>query len=130
METLHILSWREQSIKESSYQDTNLLSSLAPCYALCKLLPPSLIRHTSLPYSSHTSLAPRPPGKLNFIDHVVGNQGEEQMTNIAEYYEKTLQFHRFWSIDDKLVSRNVLMSNEFIPLFFRCTQIIVHSTPL
>ena len=46
----------------------------------------------------------RPPCKLNFIDHIVGNQGDDEMTNIAEYYEKTLQFHRFWSIDDDLVS--------------------------
>ncbi len=26
------------------------------------------------------------------------------MSDIADYYEKTLQFHRFWSIDDDLVS--------------------------
>ena len=41
---------------------------------------------------------------MNFIDHIVGNQGDDEMTNIAEYYERTLQFHRFWSIDDDLVS--------------------------
>lgn len=44
------------------------------------------------------------PIRLNFIDHVVGNQGDDEMSDIAEYYEKTLQFHRFWSIDDDLVS--------------------------
>ncbi len=46
----------------------------------------------------------RPEGKLNFIDHVVGNQGNNQMANVVEQYEKNLQFHRFWSIDDDLVS--------------------------
>ncbi|KAL5477633.1 hypothetical protein EMCRGX_G024454 [Ephydatia muelleri] len=44
-----------------------------------------------------------PPGKLDFIDHVVGNQGNDQMVPISDWYEKTLQFHRFWSIDDTLM---------------------------
>ena len=47
---------------------------------------------------------PRPTVGLNFIDHIVGNQGDDQMSGAAEYYEKSLQFHRFWSIDDDLVS--------------------------
>ena len=46
---------------------------------------------------------PRLPGKLDFIDHVVGNQADQEMESVANYYEKSLQFHRFWSIDDKLV---------------------------
>ncbi len=33
----------------------------------------------------------------------MGNQGNEEMESIASHYEKTLQFHRFWSIDDDLV---------------------------
>jgi len=37
---------------------------------------------------------------LQFVDHIVGNQPDLEMTNIADWYEKTLQFHRFWSIDD------------------------------
>jgi len=42
------------------------------------------------------------PG-LNFIDHVVGNQPENQMTPIAEFYEKVMQWHRFWTVDDKQI---------------------------
>lgn len=38
---------------------------------------------------------------LSFIDHVVGNQPGNQMMSVAEWYEQQLQFHRFWSIDDK-----------------------------
>ena len=49
------------------------------------------------------SFSSSPPAGLNFIDHVVGNQGAQEMEKIAEHYEKTLQFHRFWSIDDDLV---------------------------
>ena len=45
----------------------------------------------------------RPAGKLDFIDHVVANQPDNEMIPAAEWYEKTLQFHRFWSIDDDLV---------------------------
>lgn len=45
-----------------------------------------------------------PVCKLNFIDHIVGNQPPDAMTSAASWYEKSLQFHRFWSIDDDLVS--------------------------
>nr|XP_046483580.1 4-hydroxyphenylpyruvate dioxygenase isoform X3 [Neodiprion pinetum] len=41
-----------------------------------------------------------PPVKLNFIDHVVGNQPDNEMENIVKWYEQCLQFHRFWSVDD------------------------------
>eukprot|EP01108_Squamamoeba_japonica_P004529 TRINITY_DN3558_c0_g1_i1.p1 TRINITY_DN3558_c0_g1~~TRINITY_DN3558_c0_g1_i1.p1 ORF type:complete len:420 (-),score=158.92 TRINITY_DN3558_c0_g1_i1:68-1234(-) len=48
-----------------------------------------------------TLFTPSPDCK--FIDHVVGNQDDDQMTPIVEWYEKVLQFHRFWSVDDKMV---------------------------
>eukprot|EP00002_Diphylleia_rotans_P005038 TRINITY_DN1402_c0_g1_i1.p2 TRINITY_DN1402_c0_g1~~TRINITY_DN1402_c0_g1_i1.p2 ORF type:complete len:381 (-),score=102.40 TRINITY_DN1402_c0_g1_i1:332-1474(-) len=37
---------------------------------------------------------------LKFVDHVVGNQPDNEMLPVAEWYEKTLDFHRFWSVDD------------------------------
>lgn len=43
----------------------------------------------------------RPPAKLDFIDHVVGNQPDGKMNSVVEWYENVLQFHRFWSVDDK-----------------------------
>jgi len=42
------------------------------------------------------------PG-LQFIDHVVGNQPDQGMESIAQWYEKVLGFHRFWSVDDKQI---------------------------
>uniref|UniRef100_A0A670JUY9 4-hydroxyphenylpyruvate dioxygenase n=1 Tax=Podarcis muralis TaxID=64176 RepID=A0A670JUY9_PODMU len=42
-----------------------------------------------------------PPGKLNFIDHIVGNQPDQEMNSVAEWYQRNLLFHRFWSVDDK-----------------------------
>ncbi|XP_053328651.1 4-hydroxyphenylpyruvate dioxygenase [Spea bombifrons] len=39
--------------------------------------------------------------KLHFIDHVVGNQPDGDMVPVTEWYQKTLLFHRFWSVDDK-----------------------------
>uniref|UniRef100_A0A3P9LQF2 4-hydroxyphenylpyruvate dioxygenase n=1 Tax=Oryzias latipes TaxID=8090 RepID=A0A3P9LQF2_ORYLA len=42
-----------------------------------------------------------PSGKLDFIDHVVGNQPDDEMVPIVDWYQKTLLFHRFWSVDDK-----------------------------
>ncbi|XP_066152012.1 4-hydroxyphenylpyruvate dioxygenase [Euwallacea fornicatus] len=41
-----------------------------------------------------------PPGQLDFIDHVVGNQADGEMQSVIEWYENILQFHRFWSVDD------------------------------
>ncbi|XP_026575236.1 4-hydroxyphenylpyruvate dioxygenase [Pseudonaja textilis] len=58
-----------------------------------------------------------PPGKLNFIDHVVGNQPDQEMLPVVEWYQKNLQFHRFWSVDDKQLHteysalRSVVMAN-------------------
>lgn len=34
---------------------------------------------------------------------MVGNQPDDQMVSIAEWYERNLQFHRFWSVDDKQI---------------------------
>ncbi|KAJ0004279.1 hypothetical protein NQD34_010493 [Periophthalmus magnuspinnatus] len=44
-----------------------------------------------------------PPGGLRFIDHIVGNQPDDQMVPISDWYQKCLLFHRFWSIDDKQI---------------------------
>ncbi|XP_059358746.1 4-hydroxyphenylpyruvate dioxygenase [Carassius carassius] len=46
-------------------------------------------------------LAKLPSGKLDFIDHVVGNQPDSEMVPIVEWYQRNLLFHRFWSVDDK-----------------------------
>uniref|UniRef100_A0A665X0F5 4-hydroxyphenylpyruvate dioxygenase n=1 Tax=Echeneis naucrates TaxID=173247 RepID=A0A665X0F5_ECHNA len=46
-------------------------------------------------------LAKLPCGKLNFIDHVVGNQPDNEMVPVVEWYQRNLLFHRFWSVDDK-----------------------------
>ncbi|CAH0776692.1 unnamed protein product [Bemisia tabaci] len=57
------------------------------------------------------------PGKLDFIDHVVGNQPDLQMESTAQWYEKNLQFHRFWSVDDTQLHtefsalRSIVMTN-------------------
>ncbi|XP_077403661.1 4-hydroxyphenylpyruvate dioxygenase [Vanacampus margaritifer] len=48
-------------------------------------------------------LAKLPQIGLRFIDHVVGNQPDEQMVPISDWYQKCLMFHRFWSIDDKQI---------------------------
>lgn len=44
-----------------------------------------------------------PPANLNCIDHVVGNQPDGVMVPVADWYEKILQFHRFWSVDDSQI---------------------------
>lgn len=58
-----------------------------------------------------------PDTKLNFIDHCVGNQPDLQMEGVASWYEKVLQFHRFWSVDDSQIHteysalRSIVMTN-------------------
>jgi 4-hydroxyphenylpyruvate dioxygenase len=44
-----------------------------------------------------------PLPKLDFIDHCVGNQPDLEMEAAASWYEKYLDFHRFWSIDDSIM---------------------------
>ncbi|XP_029028464.1 4-hydroxyphenylpyruvate dioxygenase [Betta splendens] len=48
-------------------------------------------------------LAKLPPAGLHFIDHIVGNQPDDQMVPVSDWYQKCLWFHRFWSIDDKQI---------------------------
>lgn len=38
---------------------------------------------------------------LHKIDHVVGNQPDGKMIEVADWYKNKLDFHRFWSVDDK-----------------------------
>jgi len=40
---------------------------------------------------------------LQRIDHVVGNQPDRQMNLASEWYQSKLGFHRFWSVDDKVM---------------------------
>ncbi|XP_041979098.1 4-hydroxyphenylpyruvate dioxygenase-like [Aricia agestis] len=58
-----------------------------------------------------------PKVEINFIDHVVGNMPDNKMEEAASWYERCLQFHRFWSVDDKQVCteysalRSIVMAN-------------------
>jgi len=42
------------------------------------------------------------PG-FGFIDHIVGNHALGDMEPTVQWYEKMLDFHRFWSIDDSII---------------------------
>lgn len=54
-----------------------------------------------LPLFKDPLLAKLPSGQLDFIDHVVGNQSDNEMVPVVEWYQRNLLFHRFWSVDDK-----------------------------
>ena len=55
---------------------------------------------------------------LIHIDHVVGNQPENKMLEVCEFYETIFGWHRFWTVDDKDIStdftslRSVVMAND------------------
>jgi 4-hydroxyphenylpyruvate dioxygenase len=44
-----------------------------------------------------------PPVNFLKVDHVVGNQPDKEMEPVVSHYEKILGFHRFWSVDDKMI---------------------------
>jgi len=44
-----------------------------------------------------------PVPEIELVDHVVGNQPDLEMEPVASWYEKMLDFHRFWSVDDSMV---------------------------
>lgn len=54
---------------------------------------------------------------LNFIDHIVGNQPENDMENVTQWYINNLSFHRFWSVDDSQLTteysalRSIVVAN-------------------
>ncbi|KAK5257025.1 hypothetical protein LTR16_001814 [Cryomyces antarcticus] len=45
-----------------------------------------------------------PQVPLEAIDHCVGNQDWDEMDAACDFYEKCLDFHRFWSVDDNEIS--------------------------
>ncbi|KAI9101993.1 Glyoxalase/Bleomycin resistance protein/Dihydroxybiphenyl dioxygenase [Phlyctochytrium arcticum] len=44
-----------------------------------------------------------PKTHLLRIDHIVGNQPDNEMVSACDLYERTLDFHRFWSVDDSQI---------------------------
>lgn len=58
-----------------------------------------------------------PVPELLYIDHCVGNQRDGEMEAVASWYEQMLDFHRFWSVDDKMINtefsslRSVVMAD-------------------
>jgi len=49
-----------------------------------------------------------------YIDHVVGNQPDHEMEPTVEWYEKMLDFHRFWSVDDKIMHTEYSALNSIV----------------
>ncbi|XP_042909661.1 4-hydroxyphenylpyruvate dioxygenase [Parasteatoda tepidariorum] len=55
------------------------------------------------PLLKDKSLLKLPITGLDFVDHCVGNQPNDEMVPVSDWYEKSLMFHRFWSVDDKQI---------------------------
>uniref|UniRef100_A0A7E4VKH0 4-hydroxyphenylpyruvate dioxygenase n=1 Tax=Panagrellus redivivus TaxID=6233 RepID=A0A7E4VKH0_PANRE len=51
---------------------------------------------------------------LNFLDHCVGNQPVAEMEPAVQWYEKMLQFHRFWSVDDTMIHTEYSALNSIV----------------
>ncbi len=58
------------------------------------------------------------PVGLEMIDHVVGNQPDNEMEDVVRFYENIFGFQRLWTVDDKDISteytalRSVVVSTE------------------
>lgn len=48
-------------------------------------------------------LSKLPQINLQFVDHCVSNQPNDQMVPTTQWYENNLLFHRFWSVDDSQI---------------------------
>lgn len=55
-----------------------------------------------------------PKVEFELIDHVVGNQPGGDMTATAEWYEKYLEFHRYWSVDDSVMHTDYSSLNSIV----------------
>jgi 4-hydroxyphenylpyruvate dioxygenase len=64
---------------------------------------PFLPGYKALDAASDPLVRITPPIGLDFVDHVVGNMPDAGMLPVVEWYERVLQFHRFWSVDDKQI---------------------------
>lgn len=51
---------------------------------------------------------------FQFVDHVVGNQSANDMEPTAQWYEKMLDFHRFWSVDDSIMHTEYSALNSIV----------------
>ncbi len=69
-------------------------------------------------YDRVSSRVPVRPVGLVAIDHVVGNQGADEMENVVRFYENVFGFQRLWTVDDKDISteytalRSVVVSTD------------------
>lgn len=54
------------------------------------------------------------PIDILYIDHIVCNHPEGDMEPTAQWYEKMLAFHRFWSIDDSILHTEYSALNSIV----------------
>jgi 4-hydroxyphenylpyruvate dioxygenase len=58
------------------------------------------------------------PVGFEFIDHIVGNQDDNEMEKVVNFYENIFGFQRLWTVDDKDIStdytalRSIVVSDE------------------
>ena len=81
---------------------------------------PFLPGFAAVPTTKTSSRAAFPD--IRFVDHVVGNQGENEMTPAADWYRTKLDFHRFWTVDDKQIHtqysalRSIVMADDSLKI--------------
>ena len=54
---------------------------------------------------------------FGFIDHIVGNHKVGDMEPTVQWFEKILDFHRFWSIDDSVIHTEYRYLDIFLIFF-------------
>jgi 4-hydroxyphenylpyruvate dioxygenase len=69
-------------------------------------------------FAPYRAQIPTYPTGLIHIDHIVGNQPEDEMERVVLFYQNVFDFHRFWSADDKDISteysslRSIVVAND------------------
>uniref|UniRef100_A0A8C6REQ6 4-hydroxyphenylpyruvate dioxygenase n=1 Tax=Nannospalax galili TaxID=1026970 RepID=A0A8C6REQ6_NANGA len=72
-------------------------------FAVLQTVKPIETTEPTTPLLSEPTETLGPNCNLEIIDHIVGNQPDQEMVSASEWYLKNLQFHRFWSVDDTQV---------------------------
>jgi 4-hydroxyphenylpyruvate dioxygenase len=109
----------EPEVRKNEFGEVKMAAVRAYGDTIHTFIDRSAYRGIFLPgYEAFTSTIPTYPVGLVHIDHIVGNQPENEMERVVNYYQSSFGFHRFWTVDDEDISteysslRSIVVANE------------------
>jgi 4-hydroxyphenylpyruvate dioxygenase len=109
----------EPEVRKNEFGEVKMAAVRAYGDTIHTFIDRSAYRGIFLPgYEAFTPIIPTYPVGLVHIDHIVGNQPENEMERVVNYYQSSFGFHRFWTVDDEDISteysslRSIVVANE------------------